>query len=169
MEGNDTEIIGTNELAHRLGITRQRVDQLVKTEGMPKIGRGKFDFAACRDWYEGFKNIGRPDKSSFDERKRLVIAQAEKTELETAKLRGELIASEEVAQLLYELSVIFLSQHDSLGPRLANHLSGISNPGEIQVEIKKETDAIRDTVAGQLQAIADRLGSSADYKAAAAS
>ena len=157
-----TEYVGTGAMAEILGISRQRLDVLVKVEGLPKEGRGKFDPEKVKPWFAEFKKIGRPDKASIDERKRLLTAQAVKTELEGERLRGTLVSADEAGNAINQLAVILVSQLKGVGPRLANHLSGITNPAEIQYEIKKETDAIRETIAGQVENLADAFNCGAD-------
>lgn len=146
-------------LAKLFNLTERRVQQLAKEGVIPKAARGKYDLVGSVRGYVKYlqeRAVGRSDAEYADsndikqERKRLIKAQADKTESETQKLRGELIAFELVEEVLNEVAVLYGAGVDALPGRLANELAGITEPAEIKVRLFDECRRIRMSVAEHL-------------------
>jgi phage terminase Nu1 subunit (DNA packaging protein) len=147
-------IVGTEQLATLLGLNRSRIHPLV-AKGMPKLDRGKFDAPACIQWYIAFKVKGheKPASSDVNEaRKKLYDAQVIKTELETSRIKREMIPADEHMIDMNQLAVMFSSGLDALGGRLAAQLAGMTDPAVIAEHLTTETNAIRESVADAIAA-----------------
>lgn len=163
-----TVLVKSAEMAEILDVTPQRIGQLVK-KGMPKFSRGQYDAAACVQWYiERLRAVGSDDPEKLKlERLKLYQSQRVKTDLENARTRREVIDADEVAIALNELAAIYASQLDAIGGRLANELSGMTDPGIILDKLTDEARAIRAAVANKIDALANTLDKRDDSKAAA--
>lgn len=144
--------IGTvkrEELARILGLSDTMINRLNK-DGMPKVSHGSYDLATCVQWYiqtwrdraEG-SHVG----NLWDEKKKQVIAQTERTELENAKLRGELIPRDVVNKTLNDVAVIISTQLDGLGARTSGIVAEMNDPGLIQGVLFDEARSIRAAIA----------------------
>ncbi len=161
------DIVNGQELCELLGISRTRITQMVK-EGMPKQARGKYDLKACVQWYLDKRLTGGSKTADLnDARKKLYESQREKTDLETARIRRQLIPAEEVAHAIHELTSIYAAQLEGVGGRLAGELAGITEEGRILERLTDETRLIRGNVADLVQTFADTYDSSDDSKTAA--
>lgn len=154
------KLIKVDDLATLIGVSRMRVSQLV-SEGMPKNGRGQYDLKACVHWYLDFwkqRATGENDEKKAKQIN-LIDAQRDKIVLETEKLRETLLPVEEVAHTLNAVAVIVSTQLDGLGARMANTLSGIDDPAEIQRTLFDECREIRSNIADNIEdlAIIDNL------------
>lgn len=158
-----------DEIAHAFNIGGPMINKLVR-QGMPKLSHGKYDLIECTRWYVEFwrkKAAGAGDKDIGEERKALIISQTERTNLENAKLRGELIEAGRVAQALNEIAVIVAGQLDGLGARAAAEVAAIDDVAEVQRVLLNECRAIRQSIAESIQAFALASDSVDDHKAAA--
>jgi phage terminase Nu1 subunit (DNA packaging protein) len=153
-----------NVLARLFNLTERRIQQLAKDGVIVRGERGKYDFIASVRGYIGYlqeRSIGRGD-GEYDEsgdikeeRKRLIHAQAEKTESENYKLRGELIPIQLVEECLNEVAVLYGSGVDALPGRLANELAGVNDPAEIKSILFAECRRIRQATAASLAGLAE--------------
>lgn len=140
-------------------------------KGMPKHSRGQYDLVVCVNWViEGLREQRDSKVDSNDlskERLKLYRAQREKTDLETARMRGELLPVEDVANAFNAMAAEVASRLDSVGGRLASTLAGMNNPGEIQTLLLEEMRTIRAGIARSWHVIADGTDSGDDSGAAA--
>jgi len=162
------QIVGTKYIAEVLGISTRRVEQLVK-KGLPKHARGKFFLPAVVQWYvkNRLEQISGDSDDIKDARRKLYDSQRERCDLETGRLRRELIDGSEVSIAMNEIGVIVSTMLDALGGRLAQDLAGINKPAEIQSRLFSETRAIRSDIADKLDAFAISLDDRPDHTAAA--
>ncbi len=154
------ELVKTQELARILGLSTSMIHALVK-EGLPKVSHGTFDTAVAVQWYiQTWRDRaeGGREGNLWDEKKKQIIAQTKKTELENAKLREEHLEVTAVSHVLNEVAVIVSTQLDGLGARTSGILAGISEPAKIQSILFDETRTIRAAIARSIEdfaAIAD--------------
>ena len=142
------ETVTPTELARIFGVSRKWVYDLVE-KGMPRDGR-HFDLAACVQWYMGeLKSPGSTEEPAdvTEARRQLYLEQTEKTRLENAKMRGELVDAEEARSLLYGIASIVATQHDALSPRLAALVIGETDVKRVQQLLFDELRAIRQAIA----------------------
>lgn len=139
-------------IAKLFNLTERRVQQLAKDGIIPKDERGKYDLVGAVRGYIKYlqeRALGRGDGAYNDgvdiklERKRLISAQANKTESENLKLRGELVSFELVKDVLNEAAVCYGRGVDALPGRLANELAGINDPAEVKSRLFDECRRIR--------------------------
>ena len=158
-------------LAKLFNLSERRVQQLAKDGIIPKSERGQYELiGAVRSYvrYLQDRALGRVDGNYQDnsdiklERKRLIKAQADKTEIENKKLRQELVAFSLVQDVLNEVAVLYGSSVDALPGRLANELAGISDPAEIRAKLFDECRNVRILTATHLRGFAETLRSSED-------
>jgi phage terminase Nu1 subunit (DNA packaging protein) len=155
-------------LAKLFQLTERRVQQLAKDGIIPKAEKGRYDLAGSVRGYIRYlqeRAAGRLDGSYqettdlLQERKRLIKAQADKTESEHQKLRGELIPFTLVEETLNEVAVLFASSVDALPGRLANELAGLSDPALIKTRLFEECRRLRLTTSERLSRWAATLES----------
>lgn len=119
---------------------------------MPKLAKNKYDLVGCVQWYVQHL-VGKgdsADESMEVERRLLVRAQRRRHELEIAKRRGELIDAETVGQVINELAVIFVTQLEGMGARVAQQVATMSDPGAIQRVLTDECRGIRQATAARV-------------------
>ena len=80
-------------IARFLNLTERRVQQLARDGIIPKAEKGKYDLVRCVQNYVRYlqeRAYGNGDTAhdTHHERARLIKAQADKTELEVAEMRG---------------------------------------------------------------------------------
>lgn len=159
-----TPLYPASTIAKLFNLTERRVQQLAKENIIPKAERGKYDLVGSVRGYVKYlqeRALGRDDGAYKDEsdikveRKRLIKAQADKTESETQKLRGELVPFELVEDVLNEVAVLYGTGVDALPGRLANELAGIHDPAEVKVRLFDECRRIRITTANLLRRFAE--------------
>ena len=139
----------TIDLANLFGISERRIQQLVK-EGLPREGRGKFDFVKSVKWYTRYLHAalerravptGSGDSKSYvgerEARIREITATADLKELELAEKRGELVAIGDVERVLADLVLTTKAQIMAIPPRLAPDLVGESSRVMVQARLEK--------------------------------
>lgn len=153
-------------IAKLFNLTERRVQQLAKEGVIPKGERGKYDLVGAVRGYVKYlqeRALGRSDAAYNDEadikleRKRLIKAQADKTESENQKLRGELVPFELVEDVLNEVAVLYGTSVDALPGRLANELAGINDPAEVKSRLFDECRRIRIATADLLRRFAETV------------
>lgn len=158
-------------LAKLFNLTERRIQQLAKNGIILKAKHGQYELVGTVQGYIKYlqdRALGRVDGSYQDssdiklERKRLIKAQADKTESENKKLRQELVAFSLVQDVLNEVAVLYGSSMDALPGRLANELAGISDPAEIRAKLFDECRNVRVLTATHLRGFAETLRSSED-------
>lgn len=88
-------------IARFLNLTERRVQQLARDGIIPKADKGKYDLVRCVQHYVQYlqeRAYGNGDTAhdTHHERARLIKAQADKTELEVAEMRGQLMPIETI-------------------------------------------------------------------------
>lgn len=142
------------QFAALVGRSPRQVSNLIH-EGMPAAGSGKkgsplhIDPPKAVQWLLN-RAESRNSSPLSEERRRLVAAQAERAELETAQRKGQLLDIEDVQIVVNEGTAIFVGQKRSMGSRLAGQLAGMTDPRAILKLLNAENDKI-------LQATSDKL------------
>lgn len=146
-------LVTPTELARLFGVSRSWIYELVE-KGMPRAGR-HFDAPACVQWYLGeLKGTAESEPEDLAEaRRRLYVAQTEKTRLENDHLRGTSIDVEEALALFYSLASIVATQHDAVGPRIAGLVIGETDIKAVQTLLFDEHRAIRESIADAIMAL----------------
>lgn len=152
--------VNAGELARIFGVSRKWVYQL-EQKGMPRAGR-LFDVADAVQWYlaelKGLDTDIEPEDLT-KARLALYHAQTEKTRLENARLRGELVDVEEARQVLYEVASIVATQHEGLAPRLAGLILGETDVKRLQSVLFEEFRAVRRAIGDAVAQLAEPGGS----------
>lgn len=147
-------------IAECLGVTDGRINQMTKA-GMPQAARGKYSVPDCVRWYIDMRLKSGTGSSNVNEaRKKLYDEQIEKTKLETAKLRGSVIDTDDYHVDLNQMGVLFSSGLDAISGRLAAELAGMSDPAEIAERLLHETNEIRSSVANAIVAYTGTISDS---------
>ena len=89
---------------------------------------------------------------------RLKKHQADKAEIEAQIAQRKVILVEDVKDILNQVAVIYGTQVDAIGGRLANDLAAITDPSEIRAKIFKEGRRIRNQTADALKEFAAIAG-----------
>ena len=127
-------------------------------KGMPKQARGRFDDAACTQWYIAYKveSATAPDASTDvnTARRRLYDAQVIKTNLETERARRETIPADIHLADMLAVQQIFNTALDGLDGTLADDLADLNDPAAIADRLTAATHAARESVADNIVAYA---------------
>jgi len=158
-------LVSTKEMAEVFGVTRRAIGQFVES-GMPKVELGKFYLPECVQWLLDRRTEPEESRNLRNQRLKLILAQTEKTEIDIKIRRDGLIELTEVSHVINELTMIFTSQLDPIGSRLAPDLVGLTDTAEIKERIDDETRQVRASVADIVEAWADNPDSSIDNSAA---
>ena len=155
--------VNVETAAKALNVTPRRVQQLVK-DGMPRAERGLYDLGQCMAWYIRFLQKALEQRAGSDgtggvlglatERARLAKEQADKTAMENAISRRQVLLVEEVSEDLDRAFVAFRQRMLGAPTKLAP----LVNPGNPTLA--------RNTIAAEHERILAEL---ADHFAAAAS
>lgn len=141
--------VNAGELARIFGVSRKWIYKL-EERGMPRAGR-LFNVADCVQWYlqelKGLDTDIEPEDLTKT-RQALYQAQTEKTQLETARLRGQLVELEEAKAVLFEVASVVATQHEGLAPRLAGLVIGETDVKRVQSLLFEEFRALRASIAG---------------------
>lgn len=152
----DKIIVSLDYLSRRLGVHKTTICKWgADNESMPKHGRGEYPLVDFLLWVIQRRDAQQQPGDLTEERKRLVIAQRQRQEMENAKIRGELIETEKVLTCLQEHAAVLATQLDGLAPRMAATLAAVDDPAIIQ---RKLFDACRDVRAGAAGALESLAG-----------
>lgn len=134
------------KVAQALNLTEQRVHQLVKA-GLPKEGRGQFDPVKCMLWYIRYLQSALEKKAvptldggfvgEREERVRLLRSQADLSEIELSKQRGQLVAIQDVEKSMTDLVLTTKARIMAVAPRLAPDLLGETSRVMVHAKIEK--------------------------------
>lgn len=150
-------------MAAILDVSQQTISKYV-AEGMPKADRGKYDIAACVQW-----RISQLDRLGTDEestnvvrsREELYRAQTRGQQLKNMILDGQTVPLDLVKGVLNEIAGILAAQHDAIAPRC-------SEDPAVQQAILEEQRAVRESLAGAIEGLGQRIADSRfDSEAAA--
>jgi phage terminase Nu1 subunit (DNA packaging protein) len=146
-------IVSSAVVAEALNLTERRVEQLAH-EGLPRLGRGKYDLWSCAQWYIRYlqKAIERRATDSDDgsktnlneEKKRLTRMQANIAEVEYKQKIGELIPAHLVDDKFVTFAGTVHQRFLALPSRVASRLEGESRD-VIRVKLY---EAVRDLLNG---------------------
>ena len=128
--------VNAEKIAKALNLTEQRVHQLVR-EGLPKEGRGLFDPVKCMLFYIRYLQRALKKKSvptldggfvgEREERVRLLRSQADLSEIELFKQRGQLVAIQDVERAMTDLMLTTKARILAVAPRIAPDLVGVTS------------------------------------------
>jgi len=132
------------------GVHERTVQRMAK-DGMPVIGRGKYDIRACVQWQ--ITQVSEKERTSGDLNPRdlLAIAQRQRVELEIAQLRNTLIPQDLVGRVFNGVAAMIAGQLEGIGPRMAGELADVDDPALIQARLTEEARAIRSAIAESLK------------------
>lgn len=127
------------QFAEHIGTSRQNVSKLIN-KGIINLANGA---DKCRlDYIENLRlqAAGRSSDGDYDltaERARLAHFQAEKTEMEAATMRGELIPAEIVERFQGGMVLRMRNKLLAIPSKAAYELSMLSEPGATQAKLKE--------------------------------
>lgn len=117
MIGDDDECSAA-DLGGLLGITEQRVGQLVK-DGLPKSGRGLFPVRACVQWYVGYWRDRALGRKGDEHRTRKAAAEAKLLEAKVMQHTGDLVERAEVSAVWTAATARLAKSFETLPNNLA--------------------------------------------------
>jgi phage terminase Nu1 subunit (DNA packaging protein) len=131
--------LSASTLAKLFNLTEQRIHQLAR-EGVIPREKGKYELVSAVQGYikhlQDRASGGRIERADVHaERARLVRAQAEHREMETARLRGSLLPFDEVVTAWQQLVGAFRAKCLALSWKLAPQLAMMNEVREIQDHI----------------------------------
>jgi phage terminase Nu1 subunit (DNA packaging protein) len=151
--------VGVDKVSKALNLTVRRVQQLAQDPTFPaREGRGKYDLGQCMLWYIRYLQncIEKRDAPNQDvignslrtERQRLISAQADREELELAKMRAELIPLSLFEQLMSK-HITGARQRLLTLPSNVAHLLEAESRDVIKVRLTAEIKNILSSMGGQ--------------------
>jgi len=142
-------IVDTPVLADALNLSVRRIHQLA-TIGMPKSGRGTFDFKACVNWYVQFlqnalENKGAPvgdDSVAIfrGHKARSLAASAELKEFELHQKQSSLVTRADADKFLTDFQRMVRARVSSVAAPLAVELRGETSQVMAQAKIERALD-----------------------------
>lgn len=152
-------ILNADQVAELFGVKRRWIYELVK-QGLPQSGKNQFHAPSVVKWF--VDNRSNASAADITEQKKLLYkAQTERTELEVAEKRGELLRADVVQSSILELFTGIRTEIESLEPRLARFMPKES-VGELRTEIKH----ILESIARNVETFSDLRDSSKDHPSA---
>jgi phage terminase Nu1 subunit (DNA packaging protein) len=134
------------KIANALNLTEQRVQQLVK-EGLPREARGRYDPEKCLRFYVRYLQKALKKKSvptleggyvgEREERVRLLRSQADLSEIELAKQRGQLVAIQDAERAMTDLVLTTKARILAVAPRIAPDLIGVASRAMAHAIVEK--------------------------------
>ncbi len=110
--------IGTNELSAFLGMSPQRLTQLVDDQTIPKMGRGRFDFREATAAYIGFVREAEKRRSASTSADKLREQRQEEILRKMAREDREIISLDEAMEALDEATGLFVEVVGGLPARI---------------------------------------------------
>ncbi len=165
----DKSFVVSDVLAELLLVNRRTIQRFATENDMPRESKNRFHTVSCVRWYIEHISAksGSSDKSIIEERRLLIRTQRLRHELEIARRRGELIDADSVGQVLNQMAVIFSTQLEGLGARMAAELAATTDPVDIQRALQDECRAIRTATSAGALDLAVHINDSGDTKPAA--
>jgi len=172
MAGAGAQLVNAKALAGLFDITERRVQMLAKEEVIPKAERGKYLFVASIKGYiaylrkaafggEAGETAGTSDMQS--QRTRLYRANADKSELELAVLRGEFLRADVVGVVWGKQAEAIRQKLLAIPVKLAGELHGIESKREIQAIatrfVHEACDELAESDGPTYKAVSDSLES----------
>jgi phage terminase Nu1 subunit (DNA packaging protein) len=132
----------TRELAHILGVSDRRVQQLVTMGAFPRVDRGKYDLPTVVQSYIAFfraqfENISDEELDLRAEKALLTRAQRKKVELELKIMQGELHRSDDVRRVMNDMLGAFRARCLSIPTKAAPRVQG-KDLNAVKDVLKKE-------------------------------
>jgi phage terminase Nu1 subunit (DNA packaging protein) len=138
--------VDVTKVASALNLDERRVQQLVK-KGMPRETRGQYDPVKCMLWYIRYLQQALEKKAvptldggfvgEREERVRLLRSQADLSEIELSKERGQLVAIQDVEKAMTDLVLTTKARIMAVAPRLAPDLLGETSRVMVHAKIEK--------------------------------
>ena len=125
-----------------LNLTERRVQQLARDGIIPKAEKGKYDLVRSVQRYVQYlqdRAYGNPDapRDTHHERARLIKAQADKTELEVAALRNQLIPIETIEHDWMQQVSACRMRLLAIPSKSAFQIAALKEPTEIERFLKR--------------------------------
>ena len=146
--------VSASELARLMNLeSTRRVQQLVADEGMPKAARGRYEAQKCVLWYIRYLQrclekrqitYGDNDMDAFRSRK--MAADAELTELELARVRGDQVPVETFRETVSGIATKIRAQLLAAPGRYSARIVGVDSLPDAQ----RHLDAIVRDVLNEL-------------------
>lgn len=129
-------------IARFLNLTERRVQQLARDGIIPKPEKGKYDLVRCVQRYvhylqERAYGSGETPSDTYQERARLIKAQADKTELEVATLKSELVPVDVVESDWLNHVSACRSRLLAIPSKSAFQIATLKEPDEIERFLKR--------------------------------
>lgn len=128
----------TDAIAQVFGVSRRRIRQFANL-GMPKAGRNAFRLPDCVQWYAAhLRDSGQASQAEFQkQRNRLLKAKADRARSIAARDAEVLVPAEDVKAVWSNHIVAAKTKLLGMPTKLAPVLTDISDPAEIQQEVKR--------------------------------
>lgn len=128
-------------IARFLNLTERRVQQLARDGIIPKPEKGKYDLVRCVQRYVQYlqeRAYGSADTphDTHLERARLIKAQADKTELEVAQMRGQLVPIEIIEHDWMQHVSACRMRMLAIPSKCAFQITALKEPAEIERFLK---------------------------------
>lgn len=146
------ELVGTSEIAHILGLSARRVQQMVEDGTLPYETVGKRRKFAIPDVVQAYinsisdRNGGKEDNGleteKLEQEVRFKTAKANIADMEWQELNGEMHRSEDVQAMMEDFADEVRTSFLSLPGRIAVEVSQESEPAACADSIRKEACAI---------------------------
>ena len=149
-------IVDRNTLAEFIGLTAGRITQLCHAGVLSKVSRDQYNARQCIQEYINFKMQGGQSGSRdvTEARTALYHAQVHKTELESARIKRETVPADLHLADMLKVQQIFNDSLDDIDPTLPVDLAALSDAATIQARLALATNAIRESVANNIEAFA---------------
>lgn len=135
-------------IAAILNVSKSRIRQLVR-DGLPKSGRNAYPMIACIRWYINYwkKKAVSGEDDLLKHKKRLLIAQAEKAQIEVKEKKQILIHIDDVTKQSARNMLTIRNRFLAMPPRLAQMLETTSTYAERLTMIDKEVKTALESLA----------------------
>lgn len=143
--------LNAQETARALGVSRQMLNRYLRA-GMPRGDDKRYDLATVQRWLKD-QELGKPSVDGSTARTELMIAQRVKIELETAKMRRELLPAADVRQAVQAIAATVAGQLDALPPRVAPQIVGAASITTVIGALRFELHAVRIAIADEIEAL----------------
>lgn len=137
--------ISMRDAADLLGVTVERVGQLVRSGHIERIGRGKTTIRSAVQGYAAFLKEASDRATRTSAQERVAAARAAEIEQRTAVRNRELIPMEEAIEAMDELVGVVRSEAASVPARITRELP-------LRRKIEAEIDAMLNRIADALTA-----------------
>lgn len=158
-------IVDVNFIAKFLRKDIRTIQNYAK-KGMPREGKGQYDFIKVCDWY--IKHLEaellaakRGDETEAHARARLMMYRANLAEIELAKKRAEVITVEDAEKELQKILTAINTKIRAYPRGSSVELSGIDQPADVEEFLNK---TLVNELLTELYSISDRLARIAEHQ-----